>query len=416
MCRNSTTSALNCRNSSAWCTAVGRWPGRRPPGRAPPSRGSTGSAARRAPSARADPARRAARRPARWSPAAAARVTTRPSSRRHARSRRPSRGSRRHPAVARPRRRSRGPPLGRARSSSSGVMPSRRQVVVHAAGRGVARLARVDHQHRPAGPRQGQRPAQAGGAAADHDHVVARPCLSSAVVVDHLVPHMRLRRRAFDKDRCRSGKYCDGQPTRRRAGRGRARGCARCGSSAARRWPSCPRRPASRSARCRGWSPGSAGRPWSCCCRWPAPTGCRSTSWSARPPTGDPRVHARPFTATRHDVPAADPPTGRAAGVQARHPAERGRAGSRSRRSHEGYEWLYVLSGRLRLLLGEHDLVLHAGEAAEFDTRVPHCFGSAGAEPVELLMPVRPAGRAHARPRSPRVASKRPLLRCPAAE
>ena len=43
-------------------------------------------------------------------------------------------------------------------------------------------------------------------------------------------------------------------------------------------------------------------------------------------------------------------------------------------RSHGGYEWLYVLDGRLRLLLGEHDLVLTPGEVAEFDTHTPHCF------------------------------------------
>jgi uncharacterized cupin superfamily protein len=53
--------------------------------------------------------------------------------------------------------------------------------------------------------------------------------------------------------------------------------------------------------------------------------------------------------------------------------------------THEGYEWLYVLSGRLWLALGDHDLVLTAGEAAEFDTRTPHGFGNAGPAPVEYL-------------------------------
>ncbi|MEU0988390.1 XRE family transcriptional regulator [Streptomyces sp. NPDC005953] len=53
--------------------------------------------------------------------------------------------------------------------------------------------------------------------------------------------------------------------------------------------------------------------------------------------------------------------------------------------THEGYEWLYVLSGQLRLILAEHDLLLGAGEAAEFDTRVPHWFGSTGEHPVEVL-------------------------------
>ncbi|WP_194819057.1 helix-turn-helix domain-containing protein [Nocardia sp. XZ_19_385] len=54
-------------------------------------------------------------------------------------------------------------------------------------------------------------------------------------------------------------------------------------------------------------------------------------------------------------------------------------------RVHEGHEWLYVLSGQLRLILAEHDLVLGPGETAEFDTRQPHWFGSAGRGPVEIL-------------------------------
>jgi len=52
---------------------------------------------------------------------------------------------------------------------------------------------------------------------------------------------------------------------------------------------------------------------------------------------------------------------------------------------HEGYEWLYVLSGRLRLVLGEHDLEMGPGEAAEFDTRTPHWMAAAGPGPVELI-------------------------------
>lgn len=54
-------------------------------------------------------------------------------------------------------------------------------------------------------------------------------------------------------------------------------------------------------------------------------------------------------------------------------------------RTHAGYEWLYVLRGRLRLLLGTSDLVLTAGEAAEFDTLTPHWFGNAGRGPVRYL-------------------------------
>jgi transcriptional regulator with XRE-family HTH domain len=52
---------------------------------------------------------------------------------------------------------------------------------------------------------------------------------------------------------------------------------------------------------------------------------------------------------------------------------------------HDGYEWLYVLSGRLRLVLADRDMVLQAGEVAEFDTRLPHWFGSTGEGQVEIL-------------------------------
>ena len=54
-------------------------------------------------------------------------------------------------------------------------------------------------------------------------------------------------------------------------------------------------------------------------------------------------------------------------------------------RAHDGQEWLYVLSGRVRLVLGKDDSVLEPGDVVEFDTRVPHWFGSTGAEPAEIL-------------------------------
>ncbi|MFT3716245.1 MAG: XRE family transcriptional regulator [Gordonia sp. (in: high G+C Gram-positive bacteria)] len=54
-------------------------------------------------------------------------------------------------------------------------------------------------------------------------------------------------------------------------------------------------------------------------------------------------------------------------------------------RTHAGYEWLYVLSGRLRLLLDDQDLVLEPGEAAEFDTRLPHAMCAAGPGEAAVL-------------------------------
>lgn len=52
---------------------------------------------------------------------------------------------------------------------------------------------------------------------------------------------------------------------------------------------------------------------------------------------------------------------------------------------HDGQEWLYVMSGRLRLVLGDQDVTLGPGEAAEFDTRVPHWLSSAGPGATEIL-------------------------------
>lgn len=54
-------------------------------------------------------------------------------------------------------------------------------------------------------------------------------------------------------------------------------------------------------------------------------------------------------------------------------------------RAHDGYEWLYVLGGRLRLRLGDQDITLIRGEAAEFDTRIPHAMSAAGGRPAQAL-------------------------------
>jgi len=65
-------------------------------------------------------------------------------------------------------------------------------------------------------------------------------------------------------------------------------------------------------------------------------------------------------------------------------------------RVHEGNLWLCVLSGKLRLVLGDRDLVLGPGEIAEFDTHTPHWKGSADSRPVEILNLFGPQGeRAH---------------------
>ncbi len=115
------------------------------------------------------------------------------------------------------------------------------------------------------------------------------------------------------------------------------------------------------------------------------------------PATGDPRVHMRPVR--RHDM-TMIPLTRRPGGVQAYKLIIGVRRAAPAPQAHEGYEWLYVLDGRLRLVLGDQDLVLRPGEAAEFDTRVPHWFGSAGDGPVEVLSLFgRQGERAHLRAR-----------------
>ena len=63
--------------------------------------------------------------------------------------------------------------------------------------------------------------------------------------------------------------------------------------------------------------------------------------------------------------------------------------------SHAGHEWLYVLTGKLRLILGEDDHVIEPGEAVEFSTWTPHWFGALDG-PVELIGFFGPDGqRAH---------------------
>ncbi len=92
------------------------------------------------------------------------------------------------------------------------------------------------------------------------------------------------------------------------------------------------------------------------------------------PETGDPRVHLRPVT--RNGMTMV-PLSRRAGGLQAHKLILPPGRGQQELRTHEGYEWLYVLDGRLRLLLGQREVVLVPGEAAEFDTRTPHWMGSA---------------------------------------
>ncbi|WP_374362665.1 helix-turn-helix domain-containing protein [Streptomyces sp. NP-1717] len=115
------------------------------------------------------------------------------------------------------------------------------------------------------------------------------------------------------------------------------------------------------------------------------------------PRTGDPRIHLKPI---RRFGMIFVPLSRRPGGTQAFKmiiPA-RPEPLEPTPQTHEGFEWLYVLNGRLRLLLGERDVTMSPGEAAEFDTHVPHWLGSADGGAVELLILFGPQGtRAHLR-------------------
>ncbi|MDL5157921.1 helix-turn-helix domain-containing protein [Actinomycetospora termitidis] len=120
------------------------------------------------------------------------------------------------------------------------------------------------------------------------------------------------------------------------------------------------------------------------------------------PQTGDPRVRMPSF---RRYGATFVPLTRRPGGVQAFKqilPPGYPHRDVVEPQTHEGYEWMYVLSGRVHLHLGEQRLDLVPGEVVEFDTHLPHIVMNPYDEPAELINLFGPQGeRAHvkARPR-----------------
>ena len=102
----------------------------------------------------------------------------------------------------------------------------------------------------------------------------------------------------------------------------------------------------------------------------------------AAPEEGDPRIRLKPGRVKgRTVIPLTREPDGRQAwkiviptGKVTPEP-----------RAHDGHEWIYVLSGQVRFVLGDDDSVLRPGDVASFDTQVPHWFGSTGDRPAEIL-------------------------------
>ena len=75
-------------------------------------------------------------------------------------------------------------------------------------------------------------------------------------------------------------------------------------------------------------------------------------------------------------------PTGSTIAVKMRLQPTRRRT---AQRVHPGHDWFFVTEGRVRLSLGERDIIVEAGEAAEFATMTPHAFAAIDG-PAELVM------------------------------
>lgn len=101
----------------------------------------------------------------------------------------------------------------------------------------------------------------------------------------------------------------------------------------------------------------------------------------AAPEQGDPRLQLKPGRVKGRTV----IPLTRQPGMQAWKIVIPTSKVTPEPRAHDGYEWIYVLSGRMRLVLGDHDWILGPGEIAEFNTTTLHWFGSSGDEPTEIL-------------------------------
>lgn len=75
-------------------------------------------------------------------------------------------------------------------------------------------------------------------------------------------------------------------------------------------------------------------------------------------------------------------PDGRTVAVKMRLEPTRRRP---KQRIHPGHDWFFVLDGRVRLWLGDREIDVQTGEAAEFTTMTPHAFGAIDG-PAEIVV------------------------------
>jgi len=81
---------------------------------------------------------------------------------------------------------------------------------------------------------------------------------------------------------------------------------------------------------------------------------------------------------------------------------------------HDGEEWLYVLSGRLRLIFEDAEHLLNPGDSAHFEACTPHRLAATGSKSAEAVIvscasPKPPFLVAAGQPRSSRVRSPKSL-------
>jgi transcriptional regulator with XRE-family HTH domain len=68
---------------------------------------------------------------------------------------------------------------------------------------------------------------------------------------------------------------------------------------------------------------------------------------------------------------------------------------SHKQRVHPGHDWFFVITGRVRLSLGEREIIVEAGESAEFATMIPHTFAAIDGPAEVITIFDRDGQRAH---------------------
>lgn len=85
-------------------------------------------------------------------------------------------------------------------------------------------------------------------------------------------------------------------------------------------------------------------------------------------------------------------PGGRTMAAKMRLEPTKGKPGQRV---HPGHDWFVVIEGRVRLWLGDREIDVEAGEAAEFATMTPHAFSAIGGTAELVMIFDRDGHRAH---------------------